>query len=134
MIALLRFFQLGVNDGGGRVPKKPRKNVYVILYPSKHQHANLAYSQRLESGDEWLSQLSFLAEILSLQKSPDSSDLTSALLDTLNWIVAVSNPVQAETIYTVQIVMACLESSVSQIEVTYTLFSSSSVYLMPQLV
>ena len=134
IIALLQSFQPGINDTSGRVPKKPRKDVYVILYLSNNQQANLAYFQRPESGDEWLSRLSFLSEILSSQKLPGSSDLVSALLDTLNRIVSASNPAQAETIYTVQIVMACLESSVSQIEVTYTLFCSSSVYLTPQLV
>ena len=63
-----------------------------------------------------LSRLAFLAEILSSRNLSSSIDLISALLDTLSR-VASSTTARADVIYVQQLLMTCLEASVSQIQV-----------------
>ncbi|KAL5520451.1 hypothetical protein ACEPAG_9675 [Sanghuangporus baumii] len=98
VIGLLQSLQPDVRDASERTSKKPRKEASS------------------EAENDSLFRLAFLTEVLSAQKLPGSIDLVSALLDTLNRIMTSCNPVQPDVIYVVQLIMACLESSISHIE------------------
>ncbi|THH02630.1 hypothetical protein EW145_g6726 [Phellinidium pouzarii] len=60
--------------------------------------------------------LTFLAEVLASQALPGSLEVVSGLLETLNRLLAISAPAQADMIYVEQLLMACVESAASQIK------------------
>lgn len=64
-----------------------------------------------------LSKLSFFLEVLVSQELPGSVDLLSSLLETLSSLLSISTLPQSDFIYTEQLIMSCMESVATHIEV-----------------
>lgn len=66
-----------------------------------------------------LSKLTFLLEVLASQQLPGSVELLSGLLDTLSGLLTISVASKSDLIYTEQLLMSCMDSVASRIEVRF---------------